>query len=185
MGDDTVRARLDQAIDALDNTQRQRLLDWAGSISASVNGGRAAGSSIGPLAEMLHITNEGVDGGHARYRLDVTPEMLNPHGVLHGGAVYVMVDYSMGGATMAQHWEKVEVHEKDASDKRGIYAKGLGLKEELLAEPPWDFVTIQQASIKSHNTGRLVSSFPRHLSRLASPMSPMKSVPSPAMMWNE
>jgi acyl-CoA thioesterase len=27
--------------------------------------------------------------------------MLNPHGVLHGGAVYVMVDYSMGGATMS------------------------------------------------------------------------------------
>ena len=101
MSDNSLRARLDEAIERLDDPQRQRLLDWAGSISASVNGARAAGSSIGPLAEMLHITNEGVDRGHARYRLDVTPEMLNPHGVLHGGAVYVMVDYSMGGATMS------------------------------------------------------------------------------------
>jgi acyl-CoA thioesterase len=101
MSDDSVRAHLDQAIDRLDDAQRQRLLDWAGSISASVNGARAAGSSIGPLAEMLHITNEGVADGRARYRLHVSPEMLNPHGVLHGGAVYVMVDYSMGGATMS------------------------------------------------------------------------------------
>ena len=37
----------------------------------------------------------------ATYRLDVTPDLLNPHGVLHGGAVYTMVDNSMGGATMA------------------------------------------------------------------------------------
>ena len=50
---------------------------------------------------MLHITNEGASDGHARYRLDVAPELVNPHGVLHGGAVYVMVDYSMGGATMS------------------------------------------------------------------------------------
>jgi acyl-CoA thioesterase len=28
------------------------------------------------------------------------PELLNPHGVLHGGAVYTMIDYSMGAATM-------------------------------------------------------------------------------------
>ena len=101
MADDNVRERLDDAIDRLDDAQRQRLLDWAGSINAAVNGARAPGSSIGPLAEMLHITNDGVVDGRARYRLDVTPAMLNPHGVLHGGAVYVMVDYSMGGATMS------------------------------------------------------------------------------------
>ena len=101
MPDAALRARLDQAIDRIDDPQRQRLLDWAGSISAMVDGARAPGTSIGPLAELLHITNEGSAEGHARYRLEVAPEMLNPHGVLHGGAVYVMVDYSMGGATMS------------------------------------------------------------------------------------
>ena len=101
MPDAALRARLDQAIDRLDDPQRQRLLDWAGSISAMVDRARAPGTSIGPLAELLHITNEGSADGRARYRLDVVPEMLNPHGVLHGGAVYVMVDYSMGGATMS------------------------------------------------------------------------------------
>jgi hypothetical protein len=56
----------------------------------------------------------------------------------------------VGGASMAVHWEKVEQHEKDPQDKRGIYFAGKGFKE-LLASERWDFVTIQQASIKSHD----------------------------------
>jgi acyl-CoA thioesterase len=99
--DPELRARLDAAVDTLDDAQRQRLLDWAGAISARLPNARAPGSSIGPLAEQLHITNDGAKDGRARYRLDVAPDLLNPHGVLHGGAVYVMVDYSMGGATMS------------------------------------------------------------------------------------
>jgi acyl-CoA thioesterase len=101
MPDEALRARLDEAIAQLDDAQRQRLLDWAGAIDAKVDNARAPGSSIGPLAEQLHITSGGAQNGRATYHLDVAPELLNPHGVLHGGAVYVMVDYSMGGATMA------------------------------------------------------------------------------------
>ena len=101
MAEDDVRSRLDAAIDLLDDAQRQRLLDWAGVINANVSRARAPGTSIGPLAEQLHITNAGANDGRAVYRLEVQPELLNPHGVLHGGAVYVMVDYSMGGAVMS------------------------------------------------------------------------------------
>ena len=101
MPDPALRARLDAAIETLDDAQRQRLLDWAGAISAHLPNARAPGASIGPLAEQLHITNDGAADGRAVYRLAVTPELLNPHGMLHGGAVYVMVDYSMGGATMS------------------------------------------------------------------------------------
>ena len=101
MPEPTVRTRLDAALDLLDDTQQQRLLDWAGGINRNVENARAPGTSIGPLAEMLHIINEGAEGGRATYRLEVAPDLLNPHGVLHGGAVYTMVDYSMGGATMA------------------------------------------------------------------------------------
>lgn len=101
MADPALRARLDAAIDVLDDAQRQRLLDWSGSMNAHVTRAREPGTSIGPLAERLHITNAGAKDGHALYYLDVTPDLLNPHGVLHGGAVYVMVDYSMGGATMS------------------------------------------------------------------------------------
>lgn len=101
MPDDSLRARLDAAIALLDETQRQRLLDWAGGMDRRVDNARAPGASVGPIAEMLHITNHGVTDGRASYSLEVVPELLNPHGVLHGGAVYTMVDYSMGGATMA------------------------------------------------------------------------------------
>jgi acyl-CoA thioesterase len=101
MPDTALRERLDAAIDLLDDAQRKRLLDWAGVINANVPGARDPGTSIGPLAEQLHITNDGSRDGHAVYRLDVVPALLNPHGVLHGGAVYVMVDYSMGSATMS------------------------------------------------------------------------------------
>ncbi|MDE3094925.1 MAG: PaaI family thioesterase [Chloroflexota bacterium] len=101
MPDDDLRQRLDAAINLLDDAQRRRLLGWAGSMQRAVEDARAPGTSIGPLAEMLHITNLGVSDGHARYRLDVAPELVNPHGLLHGGAVYTMIDYSMGGVTMA------------------------------------------------------------------------------------
>jgi acyl-CoA thioesterase len=99
--DPQLRRRLDAAVDQLDDAQLKRLLDWAGVINARVEHARAPGASIGPLAEIMHITQDGAERGRARYRLQVTPELLNPHGVLHGGAVYTMVDYSMGGATMS------------------------------------------------------------------------------------
>ena len=101
MPDAELRDRLNAAIDLLDDAQRQRLLDWSGAISRRVPGARAPGTSVGPIADMLHISNHGIEDGRATYKLDVAPELLNPHGVLHGGAVYVMVDYSMGGATMS------------------------------------------------------------------------------------
>ncbi len=56
----------------------------------------------------------------------------------------------IGGSTMAQHLEKAEYHAKDPQDSRGRYASGKSLIEELQAEP-WGFITIQQASIKSHD----------------------------------
>jgi acyl-CoA thioesterase len=102
MSETNVRERLLRAIEVLDHAQRQRLLDWAGSINrAAVDNPRAPGASIGPLAEYLQIENAGTRDGRAVYTLRVTPLLLNPHGVLHGGAIYTMVDYSMGGATMS------------------------------------------------------------------------------------
>jgi len=56
----------------------------------------------------------------------------------------------IGGATMAQHWEKAQQYEKDPRDQRGLYETRRSLKQELLAEH-WDFVTIQQASVRSHD----------------------------------
>ena len=95
-------APANSGVELLDDAQRQRLLDWAGSMSREIEGARAPGASIGPIAETLHISKVAEGGAAGRaFRLDVVPELLNPHGVLHGGAVYTMIDYSMGAATMA------------------------------------------------------------------------------------
>ena len=44
----------------------------------------------------------------------------------------------------------MEQHAHDPNDPRGLYNTKRSLKQELLSEP-WDFVTIQQASIRSHD----------------------------------
>jgi len=56
---------------------------------------------------------------------------------------------SIGGASMEVHWVKAQHHEIDAKDPRGLYGKK-SLSQELSSDA-WDYVTIQQASIKSHN----------------------------------
>ena len=56
---------------------------------------------------------------------------------------------AIGGASMEVHWVKAQLHEKDPKDPKGLYGKK-SLREELMSDA-WDVVTIQQASIKSHD----------------------------------
>ncbi len=56
----------------------------------------------------------------------------------------------VGGASLQLHAEKGLAFEDDPLDKAGLYSNGRSLQQELQAGE-WDFVTIQQASIKSHN----------------------------------
>lgn len=67
-----------------------------------------------------------------------------------GGHTLVHQPIVVGGASLQLHAEKAQKHEQDANDKDGLYANGRSLLQELAAER-WDFVTIQQASIKSHD----------------------------------
>jgi len=75
-----------------------------------------------------------------------------PSLVKAGGHTLVLRTASVGGAPLSLHWGKAEAHEKDPQDPAGLYASKKGLAEELRADK-WDFVTIQQASIKSHDLG--------------------------------
>lgn len=65
------------------------------------------------------------------------------------GNVLIHQPIVVGGASLELHWGRAERHEKDPQDPAGLYGKR-SLKQEL-ASQPWDFVTIQQASIKSHD----------------------------------
>ena len=66
------------------------------------------------------------------------------------GDVLILREDNVGGASLEVHWTKVRVFEKDPASKLGQYTMGRGLKDDLLKEK-WDFITIQQASIKSHD----------------------------------
>ncbi|MES2792850.1 MAG: DUF4886 domain-containing protein [Planctomycetota bacterium] len=63
------------------------------------------------------------------------------HQLIHAPAV-------IGGAAFTTHLERYALHEEDAT--KGTYGNQGGLKEILKSEP-WDCITIQQASIRSHN----------------------------------
>lgn len=66
------------------------------------------------------------------------------------GDVLIHHQAVISGGTLQQHVEKYQKHESDPEDPAGLYPTKKSLKEELTAEP-WDFITIQQASIRSHN----------------------------------
>ncbi len=53
-----------------------------------------------PLRRFLGMDIEDVEPGHAIARLEVSEDLLNPNGVVHGGVLFTMVDTAMGKATM-------------------------------------------------------------------------------------
>ena len=53
---------------------------------------------VGPFAALLGIRRLAMRDGRARFELPIGAQHLNPHGAVHGGAVYALVDYAMGGA---------------------------------------------------------------------------------------
>lgn len=78
------------------------------------------------------------------------------------GDVLIHHQAAIPGGTLQQHGEKAEAHDKDPDDPKGLYA---GTKRSLaweLAAEPWDYITIQQASIKSHD----VSTYRPHAAAL-------------------
>jgi len=66
-----------------------------------------------------------------------------------GGHTLVHQPMSIGGAAMEVHWAKIQANEKDPKDPAGLY--GTKALNSTLQEGEWDYVTIQQASIKSHD----------------------------------
>ncbi|OYW76000.1 MAG: DUF4886 domain-containing protein [Verrucomicrobia bacterium 12-59-8] len=67
-----------------------------------------------------------------------------------GGHTLIHQPLVIGGASLQVHAEKAQKHEADPKGKAGFYTNGRGLKENLELQK-WDYVTIQQASIKSHD----------------------------------
>jgi uncharacterized protein (TIGR00369 family) len=101
------RQELKAAVESLSDERARTLLGWLrmmrrdrGEPSGPFDDAPlpVRGDSVGPLGDMLGIVVEQRSPGRARMRLTVDPTWNNPNGVLHGGVVYTLIDYSMGGA---------------------------------------------------------------------------------------
>jgi len=57
---------------------------------------------VGPLAHLLGIRRKNMGDGRSCFDLTVRADHMNPHGAVHGGVVYSLVDYAMGGALTSQ-----------------------------------------------------------------------------------
>lgn len=55
-------------------------------------------SGAGPFAELVGLQPMWMADGRAVLAVTLRPEHLNPHGVVHGGVVYTLIDTAMGGA---------------------------------------------------------------------------------------
>lgn len=94
----------------------------------------------GKTVRLLNIGNS-FSGNATRYLKDL---------VKAGGHILIHRQASIGGSSMQVHWDKAMLAEKNSADPAGLYGTKLNLSQELQKEP-WDYVTIQQASIKSHD----------------------------------
>jgi acyl-CoA thioesterase len=54
-----------------------------------------------PLRSFLGMDVEDVEPGRAIARADVTDDLLNPNGVVHGGVLFTLADTAMGKATLS------------------------------------------------------------------------------------
>jgi len=111
------REELRAAVESLSEDRARTLLGWLRTMRREREGGGLAPmreQSAGPLADMLGIVSERQGHGRSRLRLAVDPAWHNPNGVLHGGAIYTLIDYSMGGAVQpdlpeGEHTATIEV----------------------------------------------------------------------------
>jgi hypothetical protein len=67
------------------------------------------------------------------------------------GDTLILREDNIGGSSFDIHLKKLEVWKKDPKSKLGQYTEGKGLQDDLTGSNQWDFITIQQASIKSHD----------------------------------
>lgn len=100
----------------------------------------ALGAAPAPKTVKLLTIGNSFSGNATRYLPDLAKA---------GGHVLEHRSMSVGGASMEVHWTKIQANEKNPEDPAGLY--GMRNLNKTLAAEAWDVVTIQQASIKSHD----------------------------------
>ena len=88
---------LHSVVDGLSEEQARTVLAW--SVVLRRDQRREGGEqSVGPLGDVLGMRSVGRGQRWSKMELTVDRAWANPNGVLHGGMVYTLIDYSMGGS---------------------------------------------------------------------------------------
>ena len=91
------REELIEKIDALTDAEARTLLGWLAMMRRKVEP-FSGQQSVGPLGDLLGMATVARERGRCTMELTVDPALHNPNGVVHGGVIYTLIDYSMGGA---------------------------------------------------------------------------------------
>lgn len=68
------------------------------------------------------------------------------------GHELIVARANLGGCSFERHWNHVAAYEADTKSKDGSpYSGGKRSLADMLKREPWDFITIQQVSYKSHD----------------------------------
>ena len=131
------RDELRAALDGLTDEQARTLLGWASALGGLRREPQALDEehSVGALGDRLGIVGEVREPGRCRMRLNIDPAWHNPNGVLHGGVVYTLIDYSMGGAVQP-------------SLPQGEYCTTIEVKVSYLASVREGTLTVQTEVVK-------------------------------------
>jgi hypothetical protein len=106
--------------------------------SLSANPSYAAPQTV----HLLTIGNSFADNA-----LTYLPQMVDST-----GNILVVSRANLGGASLQRHWKHAEAYEANQADPYGRpYAKGTLSLAELLAQAPWNVVTLQQVSSMGHD----------------------------------
>lgn len=99
------------------------------------------------LAQTKTVRVLTVGNSFAENALEYLPDIVDA-----SGHKLVYAKANLGGCTLIRHWNHVEKYEADPTDSSGRpYRNGKVSLADLLAEQDWDFVTLQQVSIQSHD----------------------------------
>jgi acyl-CoA thioesterase len=71
-------------------------------MTVSASGAMPEDPGVGPFADLLSLRRSQMEDGWSRFEVTIRAEHMNPHGVVHGGVVYTLVDYAMGGAVTSR-----------------------------------------------------------------------------------
>jgi acyl-CoA thioesterase len=85
---------------------------------------------VGPIAALLGIRRASMADGRSVFEVTIRPDHMNPHGVVHGGVVYTLADFAMGGALTSV----LEPGERCATLELKINYLGPALAGDLRAE---------------------------------------------------